>query len=64
MNSLFIGPIKSEGHSASVWWWWGGGGGVRLKRQESFAFTNLEDQPELLTAVMLGGEIAIDLAET
>lgn len=59
MNSLFIGPIKSEGHSLSF-----GGGEIHLKRQESFAFTNLEDQSGLLTAVMLVGEIAFDLAET
>lgn len=40
------------------------GGGIHLKRQESFAFSNLEDQPGLLTAVMSVGEIAFDLAET
>lgn len=57
MNSLFIGPIKSEGHSVSFL-------ETHLKRQESFAFSNLEDQPWLLTAVMLVGEIAFDLAET
>lgn len=37
---------------------------MRLKRQESFAFSNLEDQPELLTAVMLVGEIVFDLSGT
>lgn len=59
MNSLFIGPIKSEGHSVSF-----GGLEMHLERQESFAFSNLEDQPKLLTAVMLVGEIVFDLAET
>lgn len=37
---------------------------MHLKKQESFAFPNLEDQPELLTAVMLVGKIVFDLAET